>query len=98
VLAQSFARLHRANLINFGVLPVLIRDEEYEQIEEGDYIELVDVRQAVAEGDKVVVKVGDKGLELAGRLELSPREHNILLAGGSLSFYRQKLTRNRSHR
>ena len=91
VLAQSFARLHRANLINFGILPVVIKDEDYEQIEQGDILEIMGLRKAVAESDELVVRVKHKTLEFAGRLELSQRERKILLAGGHLNFYRQEL-------
>lgn len=92
VLAQSFARLHHANLINFGILPVVIKDEAYEQIEQGDILEIMGLRKAVAESDELVVRVKHKAVEFAGRLELSQRERKILLAGGRLNFHRQELT------
>ena len=91
VLVQSFARLHRANLINFGILPVVIKDEDYEQIEQGDILEIMGLRKAVAESDELVVRVKHKAVEFAGRLELSQRERKILLAGGCLNFCRQEL-------
>ena len=91
VLVQSFARLHRANLINFGILPVVIKDEDYEQIEQGDILEIMGLRKAVAESDELVVRVKHKAVEFAGRLELSQRERKILLAGGCLNFHRQEL-------
>ena len=91
VLAQSFARLHRANLINFGVLPVLISSEEYDKIKQGDVITLAGLHKAVAESDEVFIRIKDKRLELPGRLELSQRERKILLAGGRLNFHRQEL-------
>jgi aconitate hydratase len=91
VLAQSFARLHRANLINFGVLPVVIKGEDYEHIVQGDILEIMGLRKAVAASDGLVVRVTHKALEFAGRLELSQRERNILLAGGRLNFHRQEL-------
>ncbi|MBW1911022.1 MAG: aconitate hydratase [Deltaproteobacteria bacterium] len=61
VLAKSFARLHRANLINFGVLPVLVRNREYDQMEQGDEIELVDVRKTVAENAEIIINLMKKG-------------------------------------
>jgi aconitate hydratase len=85
VLAKSFARLHRANLINFGVLPVLVRNREYDQMEQGDEIELVDVRKTVAERVEIIIKLMKKGQELTGRLDLSQRERKVLLAGGRLN-------------
>jgi aconitate hydratase len=91
VLAKSFARIHRANLINFGVLPLLIGDEGYSQITEGNDIEISDLHAALTENDGVVIRVRGKALACEGRLDLSKQERDILLAGGRLNFYRQKL-------
>ncbi|UCG64278.1 MAG: aconitate hydratase [Deltaproteobacteria bacterium] len=91
VLAKSFARLHRANLINFGVLPLLIGDEGCGQITEGDDIEISDLHAALTERDSVVVRVRSKALTCEGKLDLSKQERNILLAGGRLNFHRRKL-------
>lgn len=88
VLAQSFARLHHANLINFGVLPLVIKYEDYGQIEQGDILEIMGLRKTVAKNDELVVRVKHKAVEFAGRLELSQRERKILLAGGRLNFHR----------
>jgi hypothetical protein len=52
---------------------------------------LIDVRRAVAETKKVIVKLEDKDLEFEGRLELSHQERDVLLAGGRLNFHRQTL-------
>ena len=93
VLAKSFARLHRANLINFGVLPLLIRNGYYDHIEEDDYIELADLHHAVAEAEKVVIKVKAKDLEFEAKLYLSEQERKILLGGGRLNFHRQNLAK-----
>jgi aconitate hydratase len=91
VFAKSFARLHRANLINFGVLPIWVRDEEYQQVEEGDDMEIADLHKSVAEGEKVVVRVTNKSVDFKGRLDLSLRERQILLAGGRLNFEGRRL-------
>jgi aconitate hydratase len=91
VLAKSFARIHRANLINFGVLPLLIGDEAYSQITEGDDIEISDLHAALTEKDGVVISVRGKALTYEGRLDLSKQERDILLAGGRLNFHRRKL-------
>jgi len=88
VLAKSFARLHRANLINFGVLTLLIEDEAYQRLEEGDRITLSDLRSAVAISDRVPVKCEKTGFAFDARLEASIRERDILLAGGRLNYER----------
>ncbi len=87
VLAQSFARIHRANLFNFGLLPLTIDEETYEAIDQGDEIEIVeDVAQAVADGtEEFTVRVnGDE--EFTATLYASERERDILAAGGKLSW------------
>jgi aconitate hydratase len=91
VLAKSFARLHRANLINFGILPLVIKNDDYEQIEQGDFLEIMGLRKAVAESDELIIRIQHKAFEFAGQLELSQRERKILLAGGRLNFHRQEL-------
>jgi aconitate hydratase len=91
VLAQSFARIHRANLFNFGLLPLEIDAETYEKIDQGDDIEIVDdVADAVKSGkEEFTIRVnGD--WEATGFLDASPRERDILAAGGKLSHTKQQ--------
>ena len=85
VLAQSFARIHKANLFNFGLLPLEIDAETYERIEEGDDIEIVDdVAEAVSSGrEEFTVRVNDEW-ELTATLDASERERRILASGGKL--------------
>ena len=52
---------------NFGILPVVIKDEDYEQIEQGDILEIMGLHKTVAESDELVVRVKHKALEF-GRL------------------------------
>jgi aconitate hydratase len=91
VLAESFARLHRANLINFGVLPVLISHEAYQRIEQDDKIEIIGLHGALAGGEEITIRVEEKTDQFIGKLDLSKREREILLSGGCLNFYRSKL-------
>jgi aconitate hydratase len=85
VLAQSFARIHKANLFNFGLLPLEIDEETHERIEEGDDIEIVDdVAGAVRSGaEEFTIRVNDDW-EATGVLEASEREREILADGGKL--------------
>jgi aconitate hydratase len=89
VLAQSFARIHKANLFNFGLLPLEIDEETHDRIEEGDDIEIVDdVAGAVRSGaEEFTIRVNDNW-EATGVLEASAREREILAAGGKLSHTR----------
>jgi aconitate hydratase len=98
VLAQSFARIHRANLFNFGLLPLEIDENSYEQIDEGDEIEVVDdIAEAVASGQQeFTIRVNDDW-EATGILEASARERDILAAGGKLSFVRQQYEADESN-
>jgi len=91
VLAQSFARIHRANLFNFGLLPLEIDEETYEKIDQGDDIELVDdVADAVASGqEEFTIRVNDDW-EATGILDASERERQILADGGKLSHVKQQ--------
>ncbi|AQL42610.1 aconitate hydratase [Halorientalis sp. IM1011] len=86
VLAQSFARIHKANLFNFGLLPLEIDEADYANIEQGDDIEIVDdVAEAVRSGqEEFTVRVNDDW-ELTATLDASEREREILADGGKLS-------------
>ena len=89
VLAQSFARIHRANLFNFGLLPLEIDEETYEKIDQGDDIEIVDdVAEAVRSGqEEFTIRVNDDW-EATGILDASEREREILADGGKLAHVR----------
>src|SRR6056297_1044573 len=86
VLAQSFARIHKANLFNFGLVPLEIDEETYEKIEQGDDVEIVDdVAEAVRSGqEEFTIRVNDDW-EATGHLDASDRERQILAAGGKLA-------------
>ncbi len=86
VIAKSFARIHMANLINFGIAPITLKNEaDYDKISEGDEILIEGFRDAIASEDKayLTLKSGEK-IELV--LSYSPRQREILLAGGTLNY------------
>ncbi|MFB6146873.1 MAG: aconitate hydratase [Halobacteriaceae archaeon] len=85
VLAQSFARIHKANLFNFGLIPLQIDEATYENIDQGDEIEIVDdVHEAVRSGqEEFTIRVNDDW-EATATLEASQREREILADGGKL--------------
>ncbi|WP_101294071.1 aconitate hydratase [Halegenticoccus soli] len=91
VLAQSFARIHKANLFNFGLVPLTIDEDTYDRIEQGDDIEIVDdVGEGVRSGqEEFTVRVNDDW-EATARLDASEREREILAAGGKLSWTKQQ--------
>jgi aconitate hydratase len=85
VFARSFARIHKANLFNFGLIPLVIDEETYGRIEQGDDLEIVDdVAEAVRSGqEEFAVRVNDDW-EFTAELDASPREREILADGGKL--------------
>jgi aconitate hydratase len=93
VLVKSFARIHRANLINAGILPLtFVNEADYDKISQGDQIEIKGVRASV-EGDKTELTVVDKtaGVEIPVLCELTGRTKDIILAGGLLDYTRVQL-------
>lgn len=91
VLAQSFARIHKANLFNFGIVPLAIDEETYAKIEQGDDVEIVDdVAEAVESGqEEFTIRVNDDW-EATANLHASERERRILTAGGKLPLTKQQ--------
>ena len=87
VIAKSFARIHRANLINFGILPVVFVDQkDYQEVHQGDQLEL-DVSQLGKNGI-AALEVNDHstGRTFAVRCDLSEREAGVIRAGGLLNY------------
>jgi aconitate hydratase len=91
VLARSFARIHEANLYNFGLVPLTIDAETYERIEQGDDVVIVDdVAAGVESGrEEFTVRVNDEW-EATAHLDASERERRILSAGGKLPLTKQR--------
>lgn len=84
VIAKSIERIHRANLINFGIVPFTFDDPKaYDTLAPGDALELVDVKAAVSGDGRVTVKTAKGAFTATARL--SGREKQLLLAGGLLA-------------
>ena len=85
VIVKSFARIHRANLINWGIAPLTFTDPaDAEGIERDDVLRIADLRAALAEGRRVRVIDTRTGHAFDTSCVLTPRERDILLAGGLL--------------
>ncbi len=87
VVAKSFARIHVANLINFGIVPMTLRNpDDYENFSEGDTLEIKGFAEAVAKAEEAILvnKTNGKTAKLA--LNLSARQREMLLAGGCLNY------------
>lgn len=91
VLVKSFARIHRANLINVGILPLTLQDPaDYACFHQGDRLRLVDVRRTLQEGALIKIINLTQGFECRASANLSPREVEVLLAGGMLNYIKQQ--------
>lgn len=83
VLAKGYARIHRDNLINFGVVPLLFaKPQDYDLFAEGDGVQLKGVRKALENGSSLTAHNLKSGKNIDVTFDLSPREKQILLAGG----------------
>lgn len=91
VLAKTFARIHRANLINFGILPLSFVDEpDYDRIEQGDRLAIEGILEQVKAGTLLVVKNHTRGIEFQVKHDFTPREIEILEVGGHLNHARKE--------
>lgn len=89
VIAKSFARIHRANLINFGVLPLLFKSEgDYEKIEQGDRLLIRDVVSSIKGDQNFKVENLTKGYDFEVISNLNDRERELILKGGLLPYVR----------
>lgn len=86
VIAKSFARIHKSNLINSGIMPLVFeREEDYDLIDVNDRLELVDAISQVKAGGLITIRNITKDIDIRLRLELSTREREMILAGGLLN-------------
>ncbi|MGC8908084.1 MAG: aconitate hydratase [Desulfomonilaceae bacterium] len=86
-IAKSFARIHKANLINFGILPLTFVDpRDYDAIEQGNVLSLLEVRSALEKGSKrLEARNLSSGRTIALAIDVTDREREILLAGGLIN-------------
>ena len=91
VVAKSFARIHMANLINFGIVPMTLENEsDYDKISEGDEIEIAGFAEAIKGADCATLINKTSGVSVPLKLSLSARQREILLAGGTLNYTKSK--------
>ncbi len=87
IIAKSIERIHKANLINFAVLPAEFENAgDYEKINADDELEVKNLNDAIKSSDSISVKDKTTGFEFKCSLKLSVRDREILLAGGLLNF------------
>ncbi len=94
VLVKSFARIHRANLINAGILPLnFVNEEDYDCISLGDKLSIEGIIEDIKNGNQLTVRNLTNGKEIKVFCELSDRAKDIVLAGGLLSYTKEKLSK-----
>jgi aconitate hydratase len=87
VLVKSFARIHHANLVNFGILPLVL--PEGARVAQGDELAMAGVRGAVEAGKPITVKDLTNGKSFEASYDLTPRQVKVVLAGGLLNHIKE---------
>jgi aconitate hydratase len=91
ILTKSYARIHRSNLINFGILPLTFKDtEEFLKIQQGDHLRMTHLRNTIQEEDFLKIENVTQKRMFEVSHGLSSREREILLAGGLLNYTRNR--------
>lgn len=92
VIAKSFARIHRANLINFGIIPLVFKNAfDYERLQAWDVLKIKNIRKAIEEGEREIEIVNTlKGFSFTAILEFNERERSLLKEGGLLAWLKHK--------
>jgi aconitate hydratase len=84
-VVKSFARIHKTNLVNFGIVPLeFVNPGDYDGINQGDTIHIPNIKEKVARGDEVI-PIAVNGKEIETRLVISERHRRIMVAGGLLN-------------
>ncbi len=91
VLVKSFARIHRQNLVNYGVLPLMfVEPSDYERLDKGDVLIARDLHRTLAKGDDVILEV--KGTDsISTRHDLTQKQIAVILEGGLINWRRKRL-------
>jgi aconitate hydratase len=86
VIAKSFERIHAANLVNFGILPLTFSVEnDYDFIDQEDILEITDIKNTIAGDGRFIMRNKIKGTAFYVTCSLSERQKQIILAGGALN-------------
>ena len=93
VIAKSIARIHKGNLVNHGIIPMLFEDPAaYDRIEQGDELRIENLLDQIPTR-RVIVRDVTKGFDFTVKLDLSDNEIEVVLAGGQLRFLKKQLER-----
>jgi aconitate hydratase len=88
-IAKSFARIHRSNLVNFGVIPLVFAEpEDYKNVSAGDTLQIHNIKKQISnEEDNISANVAEKKIEFLNAF--TGRERSILLAGGLINYVKE---------
>lgn len=90
VIVKSFARIHMANLVNAGIIPMTFADEaDYDKIDQADELKIENVKEQLVSGNTVKVTDVTKGFDFEVKIDLSERQKEMLYAGGLLNYTKQ---------
>jgi aconitate hydratase len=93
VITKSFARIHKANLINFGIIPITFDNpDDYDRIDSGDEIVIENVRDSIKKNEPLTLVNKTKGIEIKGVYDLSERQRDIALEGGLLNYVKKSVS------
>jgi aconitate hydratase len=88
VIAKSFARIHKANLINFGIIPFEFHNaSDFELLYQGTPITIENVVSSLKNENKMIEAIADKN-KITLKVDLTPRQREVLIAGGLLNYIR----------
>ncbi len=90
VIVKSFARIHMANLINAGIVPLQFANEaDYDKIAASDVIRIADIKSQIANGNTIICENVTKGFTFETKADFSQRQKEMLYAGGLLNYTKQ---------
>jgi aconitate hydratase len=91
VLTRSFARIHKANLINFGILPLTFENpEDYDKFSQNDQLRIQNVIASLRSNEPLLIENLTKNMKIAVTYDLSERAKEIIIAGGLLNYTREQ--------
>ncbi|MCI8742562.1 MAG: hypothetical protein HFG63_08020 [Lachnospiraceae bacterium] len=91
VVAKSMARIHKGNLVNHGIIPMIFEDPaDYDRISQMDDLEIVNLRDQMAQR-RVEIRDNTKGISFTAKLDLSDSELEVILCGGQLRYLKKQL-------
>jgi aconitate hydratase len=92
IIAKSFARIHKANLINSGILPMTFANaDDYDKVDLADELKMENIKNAVETGGKIVVKDITKGFAFEADMPLTDREKQMILDGGLINYTKNSI-------